>query len=441
MAEQNFIKVSIKIPEISKKWFSGRLFLKETNSIKIEFELIGIRNDFFNPIECIYAKSNTGEKFSLVGCFPIYGGNNIYTYSVNEVHFNDWINVNSPALVCESDFEISYLGSWFLPLTSSVYQKESDIWKSINIGNSVSATFPISKNMSLVIYNSAKTEYSGRKITIETTAYFKIKIKKPLPKYLLYKHSTSFINLFSLFISSKVFVHKMEFTNAKGNSYEVLTNFFEKPQSFEGSEIQISFKEIESSFLNILRNYFSNQEKFDRIIKFIRELSFNNEVQSFLTLCRCLEIYHKDFIEPNYSNDIAKTLFRELSINGVKLKKGKPWVQIIRYYHLYKLIMPHQIKLLYCNSEYDFIEKLKNTRNYYTHPDDITEGIWSFDEIKRINFQLKIWIKGLILKELDLKEDLIKQVLKKESKSYLFLDSQSNKYSIFYEAPTKNKTS
>ncbi len=437
MSDQNLIKVSVKIPEFSKKWFSGRLYLKQTKTIKIEFELKGVRNYDFRTIDCIYAKSSTGEKFSLIGCFPFSSTDNIYIYSINEVHFNDWINTNSPLLVCESDFEISYLGSWFLPTTNTIYHENTDLWKSININKSTTKDFQINKNISISIYNSSSSEYSGRKIIIESTAYFKIKTKDKFPKHVLYRHSTSFINLFSLFISSKVFVHKMKFTNVKGNPYEVLTNFFEKPQSFERSEVQISFKEIESSFLDILQNYFSNQEKFDRIIKFIRELSFNNEVQSFLTLCRCLEIYHKDFIEPKYSNDIAKTLFKELSTNGVKLKKGKPWVQIIRYFHLFKLITPHQIKLQYCNSEYDFIEKLKNTRNYYTHPDDITEGVWSFDEIKRINFQLKIWIKGLILKELDLKEELIKQVLKKESKSYLFLDSQSNKYSIFYEAPTK----
>jgi ApeA N-terminal domain 1 len=436
MAQQNFIKVSIKIPELSKKWFPGRLYTKE---IKVEFESKGKSAFFLETIECIYAKSNTGEKYSLVGCFPISMAQGVYTYSVNELHFNDWINLNSPVLVCESDFEISYLGSWFLPLTNSVYNESSDIWKSINIGKSISMTFPISKNASLIIYNSATTEYSGRKITIETTAHFKIKTKKSLPKYVLYKHSTSFINFFSIFISSKVFVHKMEFRSVKGNSYEVLTNFFNKPHSFERSEIQVSFKELESCFLEILQNYFSNQEKFDRIIKLIRDLSFTNEDQSFLTLCRCLESYHKDFIEPKCSDSIIKSLTNELLENGVKLKQGKKWVQIIRYWHLLKILKPYQLKQHYSKNEYDFIEKLKNTRNHYTHPDDITEGIWSFDELKRINFQLKIWIKGLILQELNLREELIKQVLNKESKNYLFLNSQSNKYSLFYEPPTKNK--
>jgi hypothetical protein len=427
----NFTNVIFFIPSLSKKKLKGKIHWNKEDSLTLEFENILPRTHLFRPIEVIYAEARNKSKYTLVGCFPSYSLDSHYVFSINETHEGEWIKKAKRKSYTKVDLQITFLTTWYKSVFDIEDSTHSNFWTRVSILKNIKARYQLNNNYSLEITAHGSSSYNKNTITLNSMSTISLLCKKKTSRNMLFQYGVSFLNLFTLFVKAKPIIHKVIFTKTTGEEQKLLMNF--KHQSAEDSptNILVWFKEVEDKFNSILRLYYKKKEKYNEIVERLRGLNYGEPEQTFLTLCRCLELFHKLFVQrPNSSRLIAK-LSHSLNRNGVASNPKNGWNQLFRYIHLFESSQ-HLISLTninYCI----FLNDLKNSRNYYTHPNRTTQRIWGKDELKRVNIKLNAWVRVLLLFNLNLPEEILIRLFKQNSNNYLFLNNESNPFSIFHK--------
>jgi ApeA N-terminal domain 1 len=438
MTKSNFTSIVFFIPSISKKKLKGKLIWSESDFITLEFENTLKQKLPFSPLEVIYATTLFNQKLTIVGCFPSHSVDNHYVYTINEIHEDEWIKTTPTSLYKEIYVEITFLTTWYKSIIEfGELQKDSRFHSQINILKNITSTYILNKKIAVELQAYSSSSFKDKTITLKTKSNVKITSQKRVSRNSLFSYSLSFLNLFSLFVREKPYIDQIVLKKINGESQKVLMNFKKHDHESEITKILLFHKEIESQFLEILKAYFKSRAKYDEIINRLRTLSLGNIEESFLSLCRCLEIYHKSFIQHQNDTTLIKKYVKEFSDNGIKTTHKKDeWNQLLRYLHLYDISNQYPIFQFAKTTHHDFLNTLKNSRNYYTHPIQTNDHILTSDELKRINIQLRTWVRILILQKLSLPKNLIDMVRRKEKGNYLFLNHETNPFSIFYK-PTK----
>ncbi|HWK05881.1 MAG TPA: HEPN domain-containing protein [Puia sp.] len=143
------------------------------------------------------------------------------------------------------------------------------------------------------------------------------------------------------------------------------------------------------------------------------------QVQKDVALTRCLEVFHNEFfLERNQVAPIMKNIeFRKFNTSKVSLSH--------RFYDLGKsvadIILDRNFSLLFgFIIGKDSIQKLSDTRNYYTHfSENKRFNAWKVGELGSINIALMIFIRVLFFKQAGFDFDISRMLVSKWKNRYL----------------------
>jgi hypothetical protein len=430
MTKSEPINISFFIPSISRKIITGKIHWTKDDSITLEFENSLKKLVTFPSVEVIYGKTSYNEKLSLIGCFPSKSVGNSYTYSINEIHEGEWIKSRASNVYKKISAEITLLPTWYKTILQIQIPKDDKVVYSVNVLHYLNDTYAIDKNLSLDVIAYPIVKMNINDVTLESKARIEVTSKRNLSRNSLFQVCSSFLNLFSLFVRTKPYIEKIIITKRNNEQQEVIMNFI-KPKNIGPTQILVSHKEIANNFQSILKSYYDKSEKYDIIIDRMRTINFGNEEQAFLILCRCIESFHKFFIQTKNDKEILKRLVTEFSQNGIQASSKNGWNQLLRYLHLYEMTRNYELFKGEKVSQYNWLNDMRSSRNYYTHPDTTDDKVWSFDELKRINLKLRAWLKALLFTTLNVPLELSKRAIVSETRNYIFLNHETNPYSIF----------
>src|SRR5690242_4169080 len=235
------------------------------------------------------------------------------------------------------------------------------------------------------------------------------------------KSLTGFEELFSMFetfekfltlsyfgkpIIKKLFLRTKTLSKKNEEYYKTVEIHFQTP-SLNGklhrrnhsNYFLFTFKIIQENFQEILSNWFNAKTKLEPTINGLTEAFSVREQLSefkFLNLAHALETYHQRKEKENRGK-ASQTLFQK------------------RLEALSNLIPPEIKFLLFKPSEKEFIENIKNSRNYYTHYSEEKEATaLKGSDLFYLSERMKIFLVCLILKEIGFTDaEVVKTILRK----------------------------
>jgi hypothetical protein len=166
----------------------------------------------------------------------------------------------------------------------------------------------------------------------------------------------------------------------------------ENYKEWHDHEIMLSYPEISNSFSEILEAWFSKKEKLESILNLLMGTIYGTQWHieiNFDRLANALEAYHRNLIheQPMQFNKRLLDIFKHL---------------------------PANLKALITNAEDEFILKINDSRNYYTHynPQDRDKALKD-EELYWASKKIQMLLSILLLRELSIEDDKIEYALKK----------------------------
>lgn len=209
------------------------------------------------------------------------------------------------------------------------------------------------------------------------------------------------------------------------------------------SVLLIRKKDIAQNLEETVNAWFEVYERLDTVIDLFLGVSYNPKqytTSNFLNLTQALEAYHRHLDQdkylpiPDYEAVynamvpcIPKHTPTELKESlRSKLKYGNEFSLRSRLRRLFRSLNEDQQQLVTPNFK-EFIGRVVDTRNYYTHYDkslgaDAAQGL----ELIEMNKQLSALILLILYKELQINEDAIKAAISKILKPPFFYDPMSD---------------
>ncbi len=180
---------------------------------------------------------------------------------------------------------------------------------------------------------------------------------------------------------------------------------------------------IETDLENVLKKWFEKQKSLEWVFNLYfgykrNKNSYLND--QFLAIAHALEVYYNCAIketylsETDYEQKVKEPLIKEIDkiqeINGGlkdslknKLKYGNEKSLFNKLKAIYKK-KEELCKQLGIDEA--LLEKIKNTRNYFTHYTEVKNNILSWEEIAKTVIKLKAVLELFILEEIGLNNDV-----------------------------------
>jgi hypothetical protein len=245
------------------------------------------------------------------------------------------------------------------------------------------------------------------------------------------------VSLLVLLINSKLFITKLSIkinTKLGKPDHEKEINVYYKASFWNDNprikypwEMLLPYKDIKRQLSTYLNNWFISYSESEYIFDmFMGTINHENMflVHTFLSRVQSIESFHrrksksKELPEREFENNRA-LIKRLLS----KHKKVKGWVLSKLHYanelrlrkRMENILKKYESILLpYVENTNQFMQKVVNTRNYYTHFDKKLESkIIPEGEMYSFNIRLEVIMLVMILKEIKMKNTLIEQALKR----------------------------
>lgn len=271
---------------------------------------------------------------------------------------------------------------------------------------------------------------SAAEVTIENQDASKTWFKK------LYKEALSLVKLIDFlggWVNEFLFLH-FEIKLGIRGSYLFQQDF--TAGEYPEQEVHTTYLDLEPNFQKVLLNYVHKRQRLDLVLDdYLSEFYLVEFYETkLLNSIRNLEIFHRNFIEPldlvvkdekmeESRNDIIAFINQEIP----EKYQGRFRSQV--YYQPEKSLrkrmdyliksLPEEIfdvlqiktpKRRKSRSIGSFVNRLIETRHYYTHgdfPENYPARIVELDQIKRVNRQLRNICLYYVYKELGISEDVI----------------------------------
>lgn len=405
--------------------YPGTLHTSDNDMFFVLKENPNGRNSW-KTIEMIYAKTANGL-YSCVECYLYKTDHYSYFYfAISELYKGGEILTANAPYFKRLVAEIHFLNFWLHPRLHKLEFRGSVIEK-VSISDNKVFSFKISDDLIIGFESFSAINAEQSEIILKEKSVFFINSSKDITRPLLFNKFYSFLILFSLFLKKIPGTTKLNFESAFDSLECLNTN-----KSIRESPIHIiiRFNEI-MNMQSILNVYFSKSSEYNSIIQ-LWQVSFESidpEI-SFLHLTQSLELFHKTF----HQNDelVRQEVHSEMLSCYSDFKKTKKWVQKMVYHHLYNIAQSWSITVPISLSAIDFINKLTDSRNYYTHYTN-RNNHWNHHELIKINHYLKLWVRCLLLNNLGIEQTLIIKVAQSEKQMQRGTIIFENKYSMRYQ--------
>ncbi len=411
------------------KLMFGVLYLNLNGKNYIDFK--GTFADVFRVIKVIYAKAvSRSQLYTLVNCTFKYSDGETYRFYVNEIY-------EGAHLGKVTDLDCSEAESTFTGLTNWINKtriKPEIVFSSneeskVVIKEQFQREFKISDTLTLMICEFCTERYERNITELRNSSYVRFISSTITSRHELFKNISAFLKFLSLFTNDVPKLTSLNYTLIDKTVVKSLSDLAEVNDN--ESDSSITYDKLEPLWPEIIFRFFSERDKFCKVIDLLIESITNTTAEiSFLNLTTALEVMHKYFYE-DIKNDEIDILNSELFDKVVQSRRSAKWTQIMRYAHLFKeAYVFDSIKNLF-SDRFSVVEKLKDSRNYYTHYSETNKHVWTPNQLFYINTVLRRLISGLILRKLLLPEQVINRSISSQS-AFFYNDYEKNKFSVKY---------
>ncbi len=288
-----------------------------------------------------------------------------------------------------------------------------------------------------------------KEVNLKHTAFIKIKPSKSL-HFNDYQDVCYHIqNFLSLAIGKAVFPiiikGKSERCSTKSQNgkaiypdifiYYATNILFETSSKIHPFDMLFTFRDISDRFEDILKNWFEKSEILKPVYNLYFGTLYNPQMylqHQFLSLIQAVEAYHRRKFGGKYLSDEDyetiyskfKEIIDELNIETSfkdalksKLKYGNEFSLRKRLKDLF--VKYQDITQNFIKDEYNFINKVVDTRNYLTHYDKKLRNIADGKDLYRIIQKLKTVLQICLLYELGFDKEEIKSLLLRKIREYI----------------------
>ena len=206
--------------------------------------------------------------------------------------------------------------------------------------------------------------------------------------------------------------------------YYATNSLFETSSKIHPFDMLFTFRDISGKFENILKNWFEKAEMLKPVYDLYFGTLYNPRMylqHQFLSMIQAVEAYHrrkfegkylsdKDF-EPIYNRfkDMTNTLDVKASFKDALINRLKYGNEFSLRKRLKDLFAEYQdITRNFIKDENNFINRVKDTRNYLTHYDKKLRNIADGEDLYRITQKLKTILQICLLHELGFDKEEIK---------------------------------
>lgn len=407
----------------------GRLIFTEQHYI-VEFNENPNGRMSTKSIRVVFCECNSeNKKYTLVHCILLNTNLDKCSYLVNEIYDGEWIKSGNEEEFIGLTASLTYLTSWLhFDLFDLTHLDNKEYYFSVKVRPNKTQKIHYCEYRQIVFDGGSGVQMEKNNITIIKKSTFEIVSKSPISRQELFQDYSSFLNLFTLFLRKLPNTFHLKYIRNDSELKLLLKN--EEDISESPFDVLIRLDELEG-FDKIIVNYFKSKLKFDSIIELwgVCMKKIDPEI-SFLHLTQSMELIHKCFFQnENSFQKLSEQTFIEFR-DRCKEPPNR-WIQIMRYLHLFNIIEELGIKVPFNNKKKDFILNLLDSRNFYTHHDQ-KEFVWSHFELYAINNILRVWMRGLLLNQLEVSIKNIQKCINSDFYSSIDIDIFRNPYSMRY---------
>ncbi len=426
------LKIEYFLPDNTKNKREARLYEKEAGIYFLECDG-AIAEHETDTVSVLYAFDlYSGEQYTLVNCaFWESLNDSRYKYKISEVYIGSHLDKATKTSLYSVTARNSILTIWLNQnrFNSHLLSPENGR-KSVELMPPMEKKVTLEDGIHLQLMEWCNFSHSRRRVLLQADSSFRIVSKEPVSRFKLNKYVKGFNQFILLFSNHVPKLCYLEYADMEKNKIKLLIN--REKTEVSATSIVLKYPEIESSFETMLQRYYKNIGPFSDILDLIEGSYLNRAPEiSFLNLTAALEVYHKNFKEKGKDSE-KKEIFQLLKNRGT-ISNGKPdWYQIVRYYHLLDSMTESSFIKDYFPDRINFVTKLKNSRNYYTHYSPTEEAIWSKSDLFLINRRLRTFCKGLILQELGLSMKIVGWQMSNGG-ALIVEERDKNQYSLYYK--------
>ena len=270
-----------------------------------------------------------------------------------------------------------------------------------------------------------KTLLSSESYHIDKNAFVKIENEDEIPYSQLEKYLWEINNFLDFGTGKDTFPCKIK--GLKENDSQEIEIFFQAKNDYQGKDLVIAsfsplpLQVIEPNFEKILKKWFEKRKSLEWVFSLYfgyrrNKNSYLND--NFLAIVRALEVYYNCTVketylsEEDYKKEVEEPLIKAIkSLNNTDKGLKESLKNKLKYGN--EKSLKNKLKILYkkkedlCNrlgiSE-ELLNKVKNTRNYFTHYAIDESDILSDKETLKATIKLKVMLELFILEEIGLSE-------------------------------------
>lgn len=422
----NVLDAELFLPDGRK--FHGRLIFDVQYHI-VEFNENPNGRMSTQTLPVVFCKAEN-KNYTLVHCICSKVNLKKSSYVINELYEGDFINPGLEKDYLSLTVTILSLTNWLkMDIFSLKNSDPQDYYFSLKAHPNKKHKITYEKNKHLMFEGGSEVKMDRNEISILKKSSLSVVSESPISRQELFQNYFSFLNLYSLFLRKLPETSSLSFKKESSELKLLLYPIEDKNERL--SDILISFDKL-TAFQEIVSRYFENRLKFDQIIP-LWEASMKERLDPeivFLHLTQSIELFHKCFFEKSsFLKEIGSEIVKEFNLRYKNLPDK--WLQIMRYYHLYKITEEIGLKVPFSKEKADFILHLLDSRNFYTHHDE-KEFIWSHFELYSINNILRVWMRGLLLNQLQLSISDIQRCINADFYNSMDIDVFKNPFSMRY---------
>lgn len=405
---------------------AGILFIDEDGKDYIEYETN--LTDLYRSFKIIYAEeTGGGEKYTLINCFFRQMQSGRMRFIINELYKGDFIGESLQMDCTEVEARITGLTNWMGNSTIKQHFIPSTGEGKIDIHKAVTLLYDISENSKLELRVFCGWRFERNEIILNNQSSLKFICEKPESRLELYKNLIGFIQLLSIITTKIPKLTNLMFTFTNGRTVEHIST--KMPAVNDRNDALLNYQSLENYWPNALRIFYSRRDKFTRVLSLLLASMKNNTSEiSFLNITTSFEVFHKYFYEDGNESERKKIASELIALKVIKRDSGR-WIQVLRYYHLFKLVQG----IDFFKHNYPDLKKtlkqITDSRNYYTHYSPTEKKIWTPNNLVFENHALRLLIKAIVLRELQIPDDLINKLINNRAVG-LFQDYENNEYSL-----------
>lgn len=387
----------------------GTLIIEEFGKNMIEFK--GDMLDPFEVIDVIFAEAVDSEvEYTLVNCVFSHSVGSNFCFTVNELYQGVYLSKVTTEDCVQSSARVTGLTRWI---------NQSRIKPTINFdvnepGNVLiqppyERIFSINNNISIRLEEYCYEQLQRDGVILENRSQYFVEAKLPISRMRMFELTFAFQKLLSLFTEYIPRFTGLELELVNENYIACLA--FKPTEKLRVNDALLDLLRMSDYFDNMLFLFYARLKDYVQVIDLLNESIKNKTSEiSFLNLTTALEVFHKNFMEDG-NTEARDQVAYELEQVGLKQRGRNEWNQIMRYHHLFQYMNNISFVPQIVTDELKMIELIKDSRNYYTHYSETKRDIWTPNQLVYSNMFLRQLVKGVIVKSLQLPDDLVNRLL------------------------------